>query len=360
MAIYNFAAGPAMLPKDVMKLAQSEFVDYRNCGSGIMELSHRGKLFQPVIDHAEANLRELLNISDEYAVLFVQGGASLQFAMLAMNLLNGGTADYVDTGVWSNKAAKEAKMFGNVNIVASSKESKYDHIPAASEWKTTPGAAYMHITSNNTVAGTQYQTLPTAPAGVPLIADMSSDICSRVFDMNQFGMIYAGAQKNLGPSGVAVVVIKKDLAARTDDSKVPTMLRYSTYIDNGSMFNTPPTFSIYMLALVTDWLKAKGGVAAIEKINNEKAAYLYNFLDDSAFFKSPVAKADRSRMNVVFRTPNEELDAKFVAEAKANGLTDLKGHRLVGGCRASIYNAMPMEGVVALVDFMKKFELANK
>ena len=360
MEIYNFAAGPAMLPKEVMQRAQAEFTNYQNSGSGIMELSHRGKLFKPVIDRAEANVRELLNISDDYAVLFIQGGASLQFAMLAMNLLNGGTADYVDTGVWSSKAAKEAKMFGNVNIVASSKETKYDHIPAASEWKLTPGAAYMHITSNNTIAGTQYQTMPKPLAGVPMIADMSSDIMSRVFDPNDFGMFYAGAQKNLGPSGLALVVIRKDLAARTDDSKVPTMLRYSTYIDNGSMFNTPPTFAVYMLMLVTDWLKEKGGIAAIEKINNEKAQYLYSFLENSTFFKSPVAKADRSRMNVVFRTPSEELDAKFVKEAKENGLTDLKGHRLVGGCRASIYNAMPMEGVKALVEFMKKFELENK
>ena len=218
----------------------------------------------------------------------------------------------------------------------------------------------MHITSNNTIAGTQYQTMPKPLAGVPMIADMSSDIMSRVFDPNDFGMFYAGAQKNLGPSGLALVVIRKDLAARTDDSKVPTMLRYSTYIDNGSMFNTPPTFAIYMLMLVTDWLKEKGGIAAIEKINNEKAQYLYSFLENSTFFKSPVAKADRSRMNVVFRTPSEELDAKFVKEAKENGLTDLKGHRLVGGCRASIYNAMPMEGVKALVEFMKKFELENK
>ncbi len=360
MAIYNFAAGPAMLPKDVMKRAEAEFTDYKNCGSGIMELSHRGKLFQPVIDRAEANVRELLNISDDYAVIFVQGGASLQFSMLAMNLLNGGTADYIDTGVWSNKAAKEAQMFGTVNVAASSKETKYDHIPAASEWKLTPGAAYMHITSNNTVAGTQYQTLPTPVAGVPLIADMSSDIMSRMFNVNDFGMIYAGAQKNLGPSGVALVIIRKDLVERTDNSKVPTMLRYSTYVENGSMFNTPPTFAIYMLALVTDWFKEQGGIPALEARNNAKAAYLYDFLSGSDFYKSPVAPADRSRMNVVFRTPSEELDAKFVAEAKENGLTDLKGHRLVGGCRASIYNAMPMEGVQALVEFMKKFELANK
>ena len=351
MKIYNFAAGPAMLPADVMKKAQAEFCAYQDSGSGLMELSHRGKYFKPVIERAEANVRELLNLSDEYAVLFIQGGASMQFAMIPMNLLNGGTADVIETGVWSKKAAKEAKLFGTVNIAASSAETKYDHIPAESEWKLTPGAAYMHITSNNTIAGTQYQKLPTAPAGVPLIADMSSDIMSRVFDASKFDMIYAGAQKNLGPSGVTLVVMKKALAARTP-ANVPTMLRYSTYIDEGSMFNTPPTYSVYMLALVTDWLKEQGGIAGIEKINNAKAAKLYAFLDDSSFFKSTVAKADRSRMNVVFRTPSDELDAKFIAEAKANGLTELKGHRLVGGCRASIYNAMPMEGVEALIEFM--------
>ncbi len=360
MAVYNFAAGPAMMPKPVMEKAQAEFTNYQGSGSGLMELSHRGKLFEPVLHRAEANVRELLNVSDDYAVLFIQGGASMQFAMIAMNLLNGGVADYVDTGVWSSKALKEAKMFGTVNVVASSKETKYDHIPAESEWKRTADAAYMHITSNNTIAGTRYTKLPKPTPGVPMLADMSSDIMSRPFDMNDFGMVYAGAQKNLGPSGMALVIMRKDLAARTDDSKVPTMLRYSTYIDNDSMFNTPPTFAIYMLALVTDWLKEQGGLSVMEKINNEKAAYLYDFLDNSTFYKSPVAKADRSIMNVVFRTPSDELDAAFVKEAKENGLTELKGHRLVGGCRASIYNAMPLEGVKALVEFMKKFELANK
>ncbi len=360
MKIYNFAAGPAMLPTEVMAKAQAEFTNFAGSGSGIMELSHRGKYFQPVIDHAEANVRELLGLGDDYAVLFIQGGASMQFAMIPMNLLNGGTADYVDTGVWSNKAAKEAAMFGTANIVASSREQKYDHIPAISEWKQTPGAAYLHITSNNTVAGSQYQVLPTAPAGVPLIADMSSDIMSRTFDAQKFDLIYAGAQKNLGPSGVALVVMKKALAERTDNSKVPTMLRYSTYIDNGSMFNTPPTFAIYILGLVTDWIKAHGGIAGVEKLNNAKAAKLYDFLDSEEFYRTPVAKADRSRMNVVFRTPSDELDAKFVAEAKAVGLTELKGHRLVGGCRASIYNAMPIEGIDALIDFMKKFALENR
>ena len=360
MKIYNFAAGPAMLPVEVMQKAQSEFLDFAGSGSGVMELSHRGKFFKPVLEKAKANVKELFNLSDEYEVLFIQGGASMQFAMIPMNLLNGATADYVDTGVWSAKAAKEAAMFGTANIAASSKADKYSYIPAVADWKLTPGAAYMHITSNNTVAGSQYQVLPTAPAGVPLIADMSSDIMSREFDSSKFDMIYAGAQKNLGPSGVALVVMKKALAERTDNAKVPTMLRYSTYIENDSMFNTPPTFAIYILGLVTDWIKAQGGIGAVEKVNNAKAAKLYSFLDESTFFTAPVAAADRSRMNVVFRTPNEELDAKFVAEAKECGLTELKGHRLVGGCRASIYNAMPMEGVEALVEFMKKFELANR
>jgi len=360
MQVYNFAAGPAMLPKAVMEKAQAEFTNYQNSGSGLMELSHRGKLFEPVLERAKSNIRELLNVSDEYEILFIQGGASMQFAMLAMNFLNGGVADYIDTGVWSSKAAKEAKMFGSVNIVASSKETKYDHIPAASEWKRNANAAYLHITSNNTIAGTRFTTLPTSLPGVPMLADMSSDIMSRPFNMNDFAMVYAGAQKNLGPSGVALVILRKDLAARTDAAKVPTMLRYSTYIEDNSMFNTPPTFAIYMLALVTDWLKAQGGLVGMEKINEEKAAYLYNFLDNSKFYASPVAKTDRSIMNIVFRTPNEELDAAFVKEAKENGLTELKGHRLVGGCRASIYNAMPIAGVKALVEFMKKFELSHK
>ncbi|MDD3153614.1 MAG: 3-phosphoserine/phosphohydroxythreonine transaminase [Victivallaceae bacterium] len=356
MAVYNFSAGPAMLPVEVMKQAQEEFCNYGNSGCGILELSHRGKLFEPVIRRAEANVKELLGLSDDYAVLFVQGGASMQFAMLAMNFLNGGTADYADTGVWSAKAAKEAARFGKVNLVCSSKESKYNHIPAFDTWKTTEGAAYLHITSNNTVAGTQYQAFPETK--VPMIADMSSDIMSRVFDPNKFAMIYAGAQKNLGPSGVALVILRKDLAERAT-AAVPTMLNYNTYIADGSMFNTPPTFAIYILALVTDYFKKLGGIAAIEKINNAKAAKLYGFLDSSDFYKTPVVKEDRSRMNVVFRTPSEELDALFVKKAAEENLTSLKGHRLVGGCRASIYNAMPMAGVDALIDFMKDFERAN-
>jgi len=356
---YNFSAGPAMLPQAVMQRAQAEFCDYKGSGSGIVELSHRGSLFTEVIERAEANFREIMNISDDYAVCFIQGGASLQFSMLAMNLLEAGkSADYADTGVWGAKAYKEAKMFGDAKLVCSSKDTKYDHIPAISTWTRNPDATYLHITSNNTVAGTQYAKFPEKLGNVPMIADMSSDIMSRRINVGDFGMIYAGAQKNLGPSGMAVVVIRKDLAQRTP-ATVPTMLRYSTYIDEKSLYNTPPTFAIYLFALVTDWVKEIGGLDKLEAINNAKAARLYAAIDASGFYSSPVAKADRSKMNVVFRTPNEELDAAFVKQASAAKLTGLKGHRLVGGLRASIYNAMPMEGVDVLIDFMTEFARKN-
>lgn len=359
MAVYNFSAGPAMLPAAVMEKAQAEFCNYKGCGNGIAELSHRGALFTEVIERAESNFREIMNISDDYAVCFIQGGASMQFSMLAMNLLEAGkSADYADTGVWSAKAYKESKLFGESNLVCSSKESKYDHIPAFETWKRNPEASYLHITSNNTVAGTQYATFPELMPNVPVIADMSSDIMSRKINVNDFGMIYAGAQKNLGPSGLAVVIIRKDLAERTPET-VPTMLRYSTYIKEKSLFNTPPTFAIYMLALVSDWVKEMGGIDAIEKINNQKAAKLYNYLDSSDFYKSPVAVDSRSKMNVVFRTPSEELDAAFVKGATAENLTGLKGHRIVGGIRASIYNAMPEAGVDTLISFMNDFAVKN-
>ena len=357
MKVYNFAAGPAMLPEDVMKIVQNEFCDFKGSGRGLIELSHRGKLFTEVIEHAIANVRELMNISDDYSVLFIQGGASMQFAMIPMNLLPAGqSADYADTGVWSNKAYKEAAAMGKARLVCSSKSDKYAYIPDFKSWELDPAAAYLHITSNNTVAGTQYRTFPKS--AVPMIADMSSDIMSRVVNVNDFAMIYAGAQKNLGPSGMALVILRRDLAERTPAS-VPTMLKYSTYIENNSLFNTPPTFGIYLLALVTDWLKANGGISAMEKRNDAKAAKLYEYLDSTDFYTTPVQPGSRSRMNVVWRLPSEELDAKFVKEAAAAGLTDLKGHRLVGGCRASIYNAMPIEGVEALIAFMRDFEKHN-
>lgn len=357
MEIYNFSAGPAILPKEVMLQAQEEFSNFKDCGNGIMELSHRGPQFTSVLEETEADIRELMNISDDYAVCFIQGGASMQFPMIPMNImLPGGSADYADTGTWSAKAIKEAKGFGKVNIIASSKETGYDRVPEIRHWKPTAGSSYLHITSNNTVAGTQYHSFPETNA--PMIADMSSDIMSRVIDVNDFGLIYAGAQKNLGPSGLALVIIRKDLAERTPDN-VPTMLKYSTYIENDSMFNTPPTFGIYMLGLVMKWLKAKGGIAEIEEINDAKSEALYELIDSSEFYRSPVDPASRSRMNVVFRLPNEDLEAQFIKEAKENGLTTLKGHRSVGGIRASIYNAMPMKGIEALIDFMNEFSKKN-
>ena len=359
MRIVNFSAGPAMIPTAVMERAQKEFCDYNGSGCGLMEHSHRGPLFDEILARANSNIREILGVSDEYEVVYIQGGASMQFAMVPMNLmLPGGYAEYADTGTWSSKAMKEAKLFGEVRCIASSKEDKYTYIPSFDKWQpSTKEASYLHITSNNTIYGTQYQEFPEANA--PLIADMSSDIMSRRFDMNKFAMIYAGAQKNLGPSGVTLVIIRKDLIARTP-ANVPTMLRYATYTDNNSLYNTPPTYGIYMLALVTDWVKEQGGIDGIEKINNAKAAALYSAIDGSdGYYKNPVCPCSRSRMNVVFRLPNEELEAKFVKEAKAAGMIGLKGHRSVGGIRASIYNAVPMEGVEKLIDFMAAFKKAN-
>lgn len=357
MKVYNFSAGPAMLPEEVMKIAQEEFCNFRGTGCGIMELSHRGKEFTEVIERAESNIRELMKISDDYSVCFIQGGASMQFAMVPMNLLPAGaTADYADSGVWASAAIKEAKKFGNINVCGTSKETNYDRIPEIRHWKTTPNAAYLHITSNNTIYGTQYHGFPESSS--PVIADMSSDIMSRVINVNDFGLIYAGAQKNLGPSGVVLVIIRKDLAARTPEN-IPTMLKYSTYIEHKSLYNTPPTFGIYMLALVTDWIKKLGGLSMIEKINDSKSEVLYELLNRSSFYRNPVQPDCRSKMNIVFRLPTEELEEKFVKEATKLGMTGLKGHRSVGGIRASIYNAMPLAGVEALIDFMNDFESRN-
>lgn len=357
MRVFNFSAGPSMLPTAVMEKAKNEFCDYANTGCGIMELSHRGTEFSAVIERAEKNIRELMQIPDSYSVCFIQGGASLQFAMIPMNFLKPGSfAEYADTGSWSSAAIKQSQFFGDTRIVVSSKETKYDRIPDFSLWKTSPDAAYLHITSNNTIFGTQYKKFPETK--VPLVADMSSDIMSRKIDVSKFSLIYAGAQKNLGPSGVTVVIIKNDFAAQAIE-KVPTMLKYSTYIEHKSLYNTPPTFGIYMIALVTDWIKEIGGLEAIEKINEKKAKLIYDKLDSSKLFKTPVQKDSRSNMNVVFTLPNEELDAKFLKEAKAHKLIGLKGHRSVGGMRASIYNAMPLEGVEKLVELMDSFEKAN-
>ena len=360
MRVFNFSAGPAMLPAPVMERAKEEFLNYHGVGNGIIELSHRGPQFAEVMERTVANIRELMDIGDDYSVLFIQGGASLQFAMIPMNLmLPGGFAEYAETGTWSTKAIKEAAIFGEAKVIASSKSTSFDRIPEVRHWKPEADSSYLHITSNNTVAGTQYHVFPEpASKDVPLIADMSSDIMSRVIDVKQFGMIYAGAQKNLGPSGVALVIIKKDLAERTPKN-VPTMLRYGTYIDKGSMFNTPPTFAIYMIGLVTDWLKENGGMRTVEEINDMKAEALYETINSTEFYCSPIVASNRSKMNVVFRLPSEELEAKFVKEAEIEGMIGLKGHRSVGGIRASIYNSMPMAGVEQLIDFMNEFERVN-
>lgn len=350
---FNFSAGPAAMPLEALQKAQAEMLDFKGTGASVMEISHRSKAYQAVIDSAEARIRRLMGISDDYAVLFLHGGASLQFAMLPMNLLNGGTADYLDTGVWSAKAIKEAKAFGTVNVPFSGKEEKYIRIPDATSLSLTEGAQYVHMTSNNTIYGTQWKAFPKTTA--PLVADMSSDILSRPVNMNDFGIIYAGAQKNLGPSGVALVVIRKDLAERAA-ATVPTMMQYKTHIENGSMFNTPPTFAIYMLDLCMEWLENQGGAEGMATRNAEKADTLYAAIDASDFYRNPVEKNSRSQMNVVFRLPTEELEAQFVKEAAAVGMSELKGHRSAGGIRASIYNATGLDAVQALVSFMKDFE----
>lgn len=359
--VYNFNAGPAVLPKPVMLQAQEDFVSYHGCGYGIIEESHRAAQFDEIIQAAEANLRKLMGISDDYEVLFLQGGASLQFAMIPMNIaIPGKKIGFCDTGEWSHKAMKEAKILGNeIDMIYDGSVDSFSKIGDASAWKVDPSDAYVHMCCNNTIYGTEYQSYPET-GDVPLICDMSSDIMSRTFDMDKFALIFAGAQKNMGPAGVALVVIRKDLAERCPET-VPTMLRYSTHIKSKSLFNTPSTFGIYIIRLVTDWMLAQGGVPAIQKLNEAKAAKLYAAIDNSGFFRGTCAKADRSKMNVCFRIGDgdEVLEKKFVAEAKAAGLIGLKGHRAVGGLRASIYNAMPAEGVDALIAFMNDFAKNN-
>ena len=354
--VFNFGAGPAVLPVEVLEEAQKELLDYKGSGMSIMEHSHRGKEYDAV--HAEAidNVRKLLKLSDDYTVLFIQGGASMQFAMVPLNLLGAGqTADYVDSGAWAGKAIKEAKLVGNVAVIANTGKDIPTRMPKNEDLKVTPGAAYVHITSNETIGGSQWKVFPKTES--PLVADMSSDILSRPFDINQFGLIYAGAQKNLGPSGVALVVIRKDLADRVP-AKVPTMLKYQTYIKENSLYNTPPTFGIYILSLVTRWM-LKLGPEALYKQNVDKAARIYTALDSSAFYKGTAVKEFRSDMNITFRLPTEALEETFIKEAYKLGMNGLKGHRDVGGIRASIYNAFPVAGVDALVTFMKEFEAKN-
>ena len=355
--VYNFSAGPACLPEAVLKKAAEQMLDYEGCGMSVMEMSHRSKVFQGIIDKAEEDLRSLMNIPQNYKVLFLQGGASLQFAMVPLNLMSEHKrAYYINTGAWSKKAIKEAKRFGEVIVPASSEDKTFSYIPDVTPAMFDKPADYVHITYNNTIYGTHYNTLPDFN-GLTVVTDMSSCILSEEVDVNKFGLIYAGAQKNIGPAGVTIVIIREDLIGKNED--IITMLDYKTHADNGSMFNTPPTYGIYIAGLVFEHLLKNGGVAAMHENNVKKAELLYGFLDNSKLFSATVAPKDRSLMNVPFVTGNAELDAKFVAEAAQAGIVNIKGHRSVGGMRASIYNAMPMEGVRALVDFMAKFEKEN-
>ena len=358
--VYNFSAGPSMLPQAVLEKAASEMLDYQGSGQSVMEMSHRSKTYQAIIDEAEALLREVLNIPDNYKVLFLQGGGSTQFAMIPLNLKKKGKADYVITGQWAKKAAAEAKKFLDVNVVASSADTTFTYIPKLDPATFSKDADYFYICLNNTIYGTHYSPEQLPDTGdIPLVTDASSCILSESMDVSKFGLIFAGAQKNMGPAGVTVVIIREDLIQDVPEN-VPTMLTYKIHADNGSMYNTPPCYSISMVKLVLEWLKNDiGGVEKMHELNTAKAAKLYDFLDNSKLFKGTVEKDSRSLMNVPFVTGDKELDAKFVAEAAKAGLVNLKGHRTVGGMRASIYNAMPMEGVDALIDFMKKFEAEN-
>ena len=355
--VYNFSAGPSMLPEEVLKKAQEEMLEYGTSGMSVMEMSHRSKDYQEIIDSAEALVRELMNVPDNYKVLFLQGGGSTQFAMVPLNFANKNKkADYVITGQWAKKAAAEAERYITVNRVASSADKTFSYIPKLDKETFSSDADYFYICYNNTIYGTRYTQLPETDK--PIIADISSCAMSEVIDVTKFGMLFAGAQKNLGPAGVTLVIVREDLLGDAMDI-TPTMLNYQTHADNGSMYNTPPTYGIYVLKLVLEWIKSKGGIAELQKINEKKANILYDYLDSSKLFKGTVVPEDRSLMNAPFVTGNEELDAKFVAEAKAAGFVNLKGHRTVGGMRASMYNAMPTEGVEKLVEFMKKFEAEN-
>ena len=356
--IYNFSAGPAVLPMPVLEEAQRDLITLPGVGMSILEISHRSPAFDEIILGAEADFRALARIPDGYHVLFLQGGASTQFSMVPMNLLPaGGTADYIVTGTWSKKAVKEAKKVGGVNVAATTESENFNRIPRQDELKLTPGAAYVHYTSNNTIFGTEWKAEPEV-GGVPLVCDSSSDIFSRPIDVGRYGLIYAGAQKNLGPSGLTIVVIREDLAKLGAES-LPTMLQYSTHVAERSLYNTPPVFGIYILRLVLKWLIANGGLEGMEKVNERKAGKLYTEIDRTGYYRGHAAADSRSLMNVTFRLPSEDLEKKFAKEATAAGFDGLKGHRSVGGLRASIYNAFPEEGVDALIEFMREFEKRN-
>lgn len=357
--VYNFAAGPAVLPEEVLKEAADEMLDYNGTGMSVMEMSHRSKDFEVIIQDAERNLRELMNIPNNYKVLFLQGGASMQFAMVPMNLMKNRVADYIITGQWAKKAATEAEKFGKVNVLATSADKTFSYIPDMSKIKVSNDADYVYICHNNTIYGTTYHTLPDTKEKI-LVADMSSDILSQPIDVTQYGLIFAGVQKNIGPAGTVIVIIREDLI--TDDvlNGTPTMLKYKIHSDNNSLYNTPPAYGIYICGKVFKHLKKLGGLEVMKVRNEEKAKILYDYLDSSKLFNGTVVKEDRSLMNVPFITGNKELDDKFIKEAKKVGIENIRGHRTVGGMRASIYNAMPIEGVEELIAFMKDFEIANK
>lgn len=357
--VYNFSAGPAVLPEEVLREAAEEMIDYKGTGMSVMEMSHRSKAYEAIINEAEADLRELMNIPDNYKVLFLQGGASQQFAMIPMNLMKNRVADYIVTGQWAKKAYQEACIYGKANKIASSEDKTFSYIPDCSDLPISEDADYVYICENNTIYGTKYKTLPNTK-GKPLVADVSSCFLSEPVDVSKYGVIYGGVQKNIGPAGVVIVIIREDLITEDVLPGTPTMLKYKIHADNASLYNTPPAYGIYICGKVFKWLKAKGGLEAMKEYNEKKAKILYDYLDESSLFKGTVRKEDRSLMNVPFVTGDEELDAKFVKEATAAGFVNLKGHRTVGGMRASIYNAMPIEGVEKLVAFMREFEKQNQ
>lgn len=357
--IYNFSAGPAVLPEEVLKEAADEMLDYNGSGMSVMEMSHRSKVYETIIKDAEKDLRDLMNIPDNYKVLFLQGGASLQFAMIPMNLMKNKVADYIVTGQWAKKAYEEGCIYGKANVIASSKDKTFSYIPDCSDLPISEDADYVHICENNTIYGTKFKELPNTKGKI-LVADMSSCFLSEPVDVTKYGLIYGGVQKNIGPAGVVIVIVREDLVTEDTLPGTPTMMKYKIHVDNESMYNTPPAYGIYICGKVFKWLKNMGGLEAMKIHNEKKAAILYDFLDSSEMFKGTVEKESRSLMNVPFVTGNDELDAKFIKEAKVAGFENLKGHRSVGGMRASIYNAMPIEGVEKLVDFMKKFEPENK
>ena len=356
--VYNFSAGPAVLPEEVLKEAAAEMLDYKGTGMSVMEMSHRSKAYQAIIDEAEADLRDLMNIPDNYKVLFLQGGASQQFAMIPMNLMKNKVADYIVTGQWAKKAYQEAQKYGKANKIATSEDKTFSYIPDCSDLPISEDADYVYICENNTIYGTKFKELPNTK-GKLLVSDVSSCFLSEPMDISKYGIVYGGVQKNIGPAGVVIAIVREDLITDEVLPGTPTMLKYKTHADAGSMYNTPPAYGIYICGKVFKWIKKMGGLSVMKERNEKKAKILYDFLDESKLFKGTVEKKDRSLMNVPFITGSDELDAKFVKEAKAAGFENLKGHRSVGGMRASIYNAMPIEGVEALVEFMKKFEKEN-